>query len=100
MPYRVLEKTVHLAAAAGAIQMLPEPAAWVRRVDQLDPAAANANRLINWPIVRNTDPGANQVRSDAMPHNPSVTLTFGAPLAANDMVVVRYIPVGAIPAAQ
>lgn len=99
MPYRVLEKTVHIAAVAAAGQTLPEPAAWVRRVDQLGPAAFNV-RLINWPIVRGTAPGANEVRSDATPRNPSASLTFGTALTANDMVVVRYIPVGAIPASQ
>lgn len=96
MAYRVRTFTHWIRASAGAAQTLPEPAVFVRRVNQLDPAAANANRLINWPVVRGTAPGADEVRFDGTPANPSSTLTFGTALAANDMVLVEYVPVGAM----
>lgn len=99
MAYTLHRKSAWIQALAQANQTLPEPAALVLRVANLDPTAANANDLTDWPVVSGT-PTATQVQFTGTPQSPSSTLTFGTHPAADTQILVDYVPVGAIPASQ
>ena len=88
-------KTAQIRATNTTGQTLPEPAARVLAVNVLDPAAANPNTLINYPVV-SAAPAAGQVQFTGRPEAPSSTLTFNAALTANSLVLVDYVPVGQI----
>lgn len=90
-------KMVLLSAAASATQTLPEQAVMINSVTQITGGATWAAPT-KYTIVTGT-PAAGQVQFTGNPQNPSATLTFSAALTAGDLLLVRFVPVGAMPAA-
>jgi len=92
-------KTVVFYAAGSATQTLPNniQAVQVTRVTQVTSSATWAAPT-KYTVVSGT-PAAGQVQFTGTPQNPSNTLTFNAALNAGDLLIVEYMPVGAVCAA-
>lgn len=92
-------KTVVFYAAASATQTLPNniQAAQVTKVTQVTGSATWAAPT-KYTVVSGT-PSAGQVQFTGTPQSPSGTLTFPAALTAGDILIVEYLPIGAINAA-
>lgn len=91
------KKFTLLYAAASATQTLPEQAVMITSVTQVTGGATWAAPT-KYTIVTGT-PSAGQVQFAGTPQNPSATLTFPSALTAGDLLLVEFVPVGAIPAA-
>lgn len=91
------KKTVVLYATASATQNLPAPAVQVTKVTQITGGATWAAPT-KYTVVTGT-PAAGQVQFTGTPQSPSSTLTFSATLTAGDLLIVEYVPAGAICAA-
>lgn len=94
---RYTTKAAVISTAAAAAQTLPEPAVRVTKVVGLA-GGATSIAATNYTLVSGA-PGAGQVQFTGTPQSPSATLTFNAALPAAGLLVVEYVPVGAIGAA-
>lgn len=90
-------KTVVIYAAGSATQTLPSPAVRVNRVTQITGGATWAAPT-KYTVVSGT-PASGQVQFTGTPQAPSNTLTFPAALTAGDLLIVEYVPAGAVCAA-
>ncbi len=90
-------QTVALVTAAALTATLPENAARVISVVGLA-GAATAIDATNYPVVSGA-PTAGQVQFIGTTSNASDTLTFEADLTANGLLLVTYVPEGALPSA-
>lgn len=91
------KKTVVIYAAGSATQSLPAPAVQVTRVTQITGGATWAAPT-KYTVVSGA-PAAGQVQFTGTPQAPSNTLTFSAALTAGDLLIVEYVPAGAVCAA-
>ena len=92
-------KTVVFYATASATQSLPNnaQAVQVTKVTQVTGSGTWAAPT-KYTVVSST-PSTGQVQFAGSPQSPSGTLTFPAALTAGDLLVVEYLPVGAVCAA-
>ena len=91
------KKTSLIYATASATQTLPQSAVMVNKVTQITGGATWAAPT-KYTVVTGT-PSAGQVQFTGTPQSPSATLTFPAALTAGDLLIVEYVPVGAVGAA-
>lgn len=73
---------------------LPAPADWVNQV-LVVAGGETSFSAVAYPVV-NTAPAAGQVEFVGVPGAPASTLTFSAAPAANSLVLVEWIPAGAL----
>lgn len=91
-------KTIAINTAASATQSLPEPSIGVKSVIGLA-GGATSIAAETYTVVSGA-PAAGQVQFTGTPSAPSSTLTFDAALAANGLLIVSYLGVGDLVAAQ
>ncbi len=92
-----VKKFTLLVAAASATQTLPEQAVMIKSVTLITGSATWAAPT-KYTIVTGT-PAAGQVQFTGTPQSPSAALTFSAALTAGDLLLVEFVPVGAVGAA-
>jgi len=90
-------RTAVIYAAASATQTLPGQAVMVSRVTLITGSATWATPT-KYTVVTGT-PSAGQVQFTGTPQSPSSTLTFPSALTAGDLLLVEYVPAGALVAA-
>lgn len=88
--------TVAINTAASDAQTLPHEAAAVTSVIGLA-GAATSIAAETYTVQAAAPTAAGQVQFTGTPAAPSKTLTFDAALTANGLLIVSYVPVGAIP---
>ena len=86
-----------IVATASTTQTLPEQAVKVNSVTQITGSATWAAPT-KYTIVKGT-PASGQVQFTGTPQSPSNSLIFSAALTAGDLLLVDYVPAGAIVAA-
>ena len=89
-------KTALIVTTATATQTLPEDAVQVVSAVGLDGAATSIAATAYTPVTSGT-PTSSEVLFSGTPATPSATLTFEAALTAAGLLLVNYVPKGAIP---
>lgn len=87
-------KTYPINTAASATQTIPEAVEQVELVIGLS-GGATSIAAETYTVVSGT-PAAGQVQFTGAPGSPSDTLTFEDALAANGLLLVTAVPVGAV----
>lgn len=93
----VTTQTATLVTSAALTATLPENAVRVISVVGLT-GGATAIDATSYPVVSGA-PAAGQVQFTGTTSNANDTLTFEADLAANGLLLVTYVPEGALPSA-
>lgn len=93
-------KTALIAAAASTTQSLPEPASAVIVAYILNGAATAGSPITGTELTVTTGtPTASQIQFTGTPHAPSSTVTLSAAPTAGELLLVTYVPLGALGAA-
>lgn len=89
-------KIAYINTAATSAQTLPEPAVEVKGAVLLI-GGATAIAATSYTVVQSS-PSSSEIEFTGTTASPSSTITFSAAAAANGLLLVEYVPVGALPA--
>lgn len=92
-------KTAVLVTTASSTQDLSEDAAYVVSVVGLAGGATSV-AATSYTVQTAAPATDTEVQFTGTPQDPSPTLTFDEELAADGLLLVTYVPIGAIPAAR
>lgn len=92
-------ETVAIATVASATQTLPKNVAQVLAITGLAGAAATISAT-SYSVQSTAPASANEVQFTGTANAPSDQLTFDAALTAAGLLIVTFVPDGALPASQ